>query len=236
MSDLPGYRIRHSRRARAVRLSLCPIRGLEVVVPEGYDPARIPSVVSRHREWLERAWDRLRHIRRDWPQGHDARLPAALDLRAVGEQWPVRYEDAQRLAVQPRTGGLVLRGPAGAEPELRDRLRSWLKGRARGALVPWLDRVSERTGLAYARASIRGQRTRWASCSSRGTISLNYKILFLPPRLVDYLMVHELSHTRHLNHSRRFWALVERHCPDYRACERELASAWRYVPLWNEMD
>lgn len=236
MPDLPAYRIRRSRRARAVRLSLCPIRGLEVVVPEGYDPARVPMVVSSHREWLERAWAQLRRQRRDWPEGHDARLPMALDLKALGEQWAIRYERADRVGVRARDGLLSVHAPSASEQGLRDRLRRWLKDRARDALVPWLDRVSVRTGLAYSRASIRGQRTRWASCSSRATISLNYKILFLPPHLVDYLMVHELSHTRHLNHSRRFWRLVERHCPDYRSCERELAAAWHYVPLWNEMD
>jgi predicted metal-dependent hydrolase len=236
MSDLPAYRIRRSRRARAVRLSLCPIRGLEVVVPEGYDPARVPMVVSRHREWLEHAWARLRRQRRDWPEGHDARLPVALDLKALEEQWAIHYQRADRFGVRARDGLLSVRAPSASEQGLRERLRRWLKDRARDALVPWLDRVSARTGLAYGRASIRGQRTRWASCSSRATISLNYKILFLPPHLVDYLMVHELSHTRHLNHSRRFWGLVERHCPEYQACERELGAAWRYVPLWNEMD
>lgn len=236
MSKMPAYRIRQSRRARAVRLSLCPIRGLEVVVPEGFDPARVPSVVKRHSDWLERAWTRLRRWRNELPEGHDAQLPSRLELRALGENWSVRYEHAGSLALKPEGDALIVRSPPGGQEALRDRLRRWLKGRARESFVPWLNAVSERTGLCYQRASIRGQRSRWASCSSRGTISLNYKMLFLPAHLVDYLMVHELSHTRHLNHSRRFWTLVERHCPDYRSCERELGSAWRYVPLWNEME
>jgi predicted metal-dependent hydrolase len=236
MSDMPAYRIRQSRRARAVQLSLCPIRGLEVVVPEGFDPARVPSVVRRHRDWLERAWARLRRWKNEFPEGHDAQLPSRLELQALGESWSVRYEHAGSLAMRAEGDALIVRGPAGAEGALRDRLRRWLKARARECFVPWLNAVGERTGLRYQRASIRGQRSRWASCSSRGTISLNYKMLFLPAHLVDYLMVHELSHTRHLDHSRRFWSLVERHCPDYRSCERELGTAWRYVPLWNEMD
>lgn len=236
MSEEPAYRIRQSRRARAVRLSLCPIRGLEVVVPVGFDTARVPSVVSRHRDWLERARERLLRWREEWPEGHDARLPSRLELCALDERWSVHYERGGSLAVRPDGNTLFVSGPSTSEGILRERLRRWLKSRARARLVPWLDAVSERTGLAYGRASIRGQRSRWASCSSRGTISLNYKMLFLPAHLVDYLMVHELSHTRHLNHSRRFWSLVERHCPSYRSCERELSAAWRYVPLWNEME
>ncbi|NIN12121.1 MAG: DUF45 domain-containing protein [Gemmatimonadales bacterium] len=82
------------------------------------------------------------------------------------------------------------------------------------------------------RTIVRAQRTRWGSCSRRSTISLNKKLLFLPAPLVEYVMVHELCHTVHFNHSPEFWDLVRERTPEYQALEAELRTAWRYVPAW----
>ncbi len=65
-----------------------------------------------------------------------------------------------------------------------------------------------------------------------GSISLNYCMLFLQPEQVRYVMIHELCHARHMNHSRRYWALVARHEPDYRSLDKGLNSAWKQIPAW----
>jgi predicted metal-dependent hydrolase len=80
--------------------------------------------------------------------------------------------------------------------------------------------------------SVRRQRTRWGSCSTQGTISLNACLLFQSPAVVRYLMVHELCHRRHMNHSRRFWALVESLEPGWKPLDAELLQGWRKVPAW----
>ena len=95
-----------------------------------------------------------------------------------------------------------------------------------------LEALAASTGLRFARVQIRRQRTRWGSCSARGTISVNICLAFLEPAVVRYLLVHELSHTRHMNHSARFWSLVEQHDPDYRQHDRELLRGWQRVPGW----
>jgi len=77
-------------------------------------------------------------------------------------------------------------------------------------------------GFIFRRFSVKKQKTRWGSCSRRGNLNFNYKIIKLPVRLADYIIVHELCHLREMNHSRRFWNLVERAVPDYRECRREL--------------
>ena len=104
--------------------------------------------------------------------------------------------------------------------------------RAKQQLPPWLQQTSEELGLAYSGVSIRGQRTRWGSCSAKGRINLNYALLFLEPDLVRYLFVHELCHTVHLNHSRRYWELVESKEPHYRYYEKGLKLASSQVPAW----
>jgi predicted metal-dependent hydrolase len=82
---------------------------------------------------------------------------------------------------------------------------------------------------------IRGQSGRWGSCSSNKTLSLNYKLLFLEPELVRYLIIHELAHTRHMNHSARFWRTVGEFEPRYKELDQEIGESWRDVPAWLEM-
>jgi predicted metal-dependent hydrolase len=84
-------------------------------------------------------------------------------------------------------------------------------------LISDLARVeAERIGVTYTRIRIGGQRTLWGSCSARGTLSFNWRLVLAPPEVLDYVVVHELCHRRVPNHSRQFWALVERHRPDWR--------------------
>jgi predicted metal-dependent hydrolase len=90
------------------------------------------------------------------------------------------------------------------------------------------------SGFDYSRAVVRGQRTRWASCSGHGTISLNYKLLFLPAHLVGYILMHELCHTRHMNHAEKFWALVMSFEPACKSHDKELRKSWQLVPAWAD--
>jgi hypothetical protein len=103
---------------------------------------------------------------------------------------------------------------------------------AHAALGPWLARLAAASDLAYKRLQIRRQRTRWGSCSRAGTISLNACLLFQPPEVANYLLIHELAHTQHMNHSRRFWRLVESLEPRWRELDAALTRGWREVPAW----
>lgn len=87
--------------------------------------------------------------------------------------------------------------------------------------------INRAYGFSYTGVAVRNQKTRWGSCSRRGKLSFNYRIVYLPPHLADYLMVHELCHLAVFNHSPKFWALVAQTIPAYRELRRELkAIAW----------
>lgn len=229
------FQLRISRRARRLRIDVSARRGVVVVVPEGTPHDVVDRFVSAKRRWIERARDRVNRGAAALPQPYGPPLPEELHLRAVGEQYRVETQPAARNRVA--TAEDVIRVEGCVEPPaIRAALTRWLKQRAKDTLAPRLAEHARNHGLDYRRSMVRGQRTRWASCSGRGTISLNFKLLFLPPALVDHVMLHELAHTRHLNHSPRFWNFLAELDPNWRAHHTVLTRAARWLPAWVEIE
>lgn len=218
-----------------MRLEVSPVGEVRVTVPERFRLERVHAFVAEHSNWLARTLERIRQRQQAEPDLFASR-PQRICLQALDRHWDVRYQHGARAGVRveagtdPTTTQLIV--------QTRDNLdngatlRAWLQRQAQTHLIPWLERTSAYHGLRYHSVSIRSQKTRWGSCSARKNISLNRALLFLPPELVEYLLVHELCHTQHLNHSLRYWNLVERCDPDYARKERELSRAQRWVPAW----
>ncbi len=213
-----------------MRIDVRPHEPVTVVVPPRTNPRLVREFVDKHSEWIKKTRAQLA---RRYPAPELA-LPLTLRLPAIHQTWPVQYEPATGAAPRCRDTGdlLVVRGRAAGEAAVRQALRRWLIRHARQHLVPWLRGLARETGFTYRKTQIRGQRTLWGSCSATGTISLNYCLLFLEREVVRYLLLHELCHTRHMNHSRRFWELLEQFEPDCRALDKKLSAAWTAVPGW----
>lgn len=229
------FQLRISPRATRMRIDVSASRGVVVVVPEGTPDSAVRHFVDNKRGWIDRARHRVAAEAELYDPAEPGELPARLRLRALGVDYPVRFEPGERVQVL-RDGEHVRVCGGGDVREQRVVLINWLKRHAREHLPPWLARLALAHGFEYRRVAVRGQRTRWASCSGRGTISLNFKLLFLPRPLVDHVLLHELAHTRHLNHSDRFWNLLTRLDPDAGRHHRALARARRWLPQWVELD
>jgi predicted metal-dependent hydrolase len=224
-----ALRIRVSSRARRLAIRVFPDARVEVVVPPRARPREIEHFLASHREWIE---SKRAHALRNRP-APEVFPPESLCFALTGESWRVHVTSGTgRLRVADIAGGILqVTGDAPAA-SLRTALRRWLLQAAQARLAPRLESLAAATGVSYRRICVRRQRSRWGSCSVRGTISLNACLLFQRPEVVDYLIVHELMHVKHMNHSKRFWQAVEGHCADWRALDRELLQGWRHVPRW----
>jgi predicted metal-dependent hydrolase len=229
------YILRISERAKHVRFQVSIEKGLEVVVPKRLSPSEVPLLVEKNSQWIERAFQRAKAFQGLIGPEPVWQMPEEIRLLALDLTWRVltRRGDMNWVAMRETSAKtLLVQGATDDAFACQMALKRWLTRKAEEHLLDWLKRVSDKTGLSYAGASIRQQQTRWGSCSSRRLISLNARLLFLPPNLVIYVLVHELCHTKHLNHSDRFWRLVEFYLPDHQKFDRQLRDGGRYIPGW----
>ena len=220
VSAIP-YRIRRSDRARRARI-LVSADGVEVVVPRRLPLREVEPFVEEKRRWIERT---LRHMREAEAERPPARLEDGGEVPLLGERLTlrVRVEPGRvRPHVKRRGDELQVRVAEPGEPAVRDALERWYRRLAREEIGPRLDAATARTGTPYTTLQIRGQRTRWASCSSTGAMSFNWRLLLAPPEILDYVVEHEVAHLEIHDHSSRYWELLATRCPDYEQHERWL--------------
>ncbi len=225
-----GWDVRISRRARRLSMRVFPGGRVEVVVPPGVGIPAIERFVVRHRDWAER---RSREFALAAPGEAETR-PERVELGVLGRSWSIEYEQRRvRRVREHESSKLIVRVADPADRlQVSAALLSWLGERASEYLPRLLATLSFETGIDYRQVQLRRQRTRWGSCSANGTISLNVCLMFQRPAVARYLLVHELCHRRHMNHSQRFWGLVEGFEPQWRALDAELLAGWRRVPAW----
>jgi predicted metal-dependent hydrolase len=219
------FAVRVSSRARRLTARVHVGGRVEIVVPIGVNARAVREFVQRFTPWIDRKVAAMRCFAEP-----PAAVPRSIDFAFTGERFEVQWHEGPKRDIALDRGRLLVHAPDTEQARLR--LRGWLRQAAFERLAPALMQLASDLNYSVARVVIRCQRTRWGSCSTRGTVSLNCSLVFLRPEVVRYLFVHELAHTKHMNHSTGFWRLVEALEPDYRRLDRELLAGWRTVPLW----
>ncbi|MDR1875885.1 MAG: M48 family metallopeptidase [Synergistaceae bacterium] len=223
------YTVRRSSRARNVRLSVS-VDGLTVVVPPKFNVSRgLAPILESRRDWVEKAMEKVseRVLQMEKTKG----LPLTVDLAAIDEKWWVTMAPLVGQRLVAKDGTLMLTSDF-RESEALVALRRWLLLKGRIHLPPLLRSAAKRHSFQVADVSVKEQKSRWGSCSSRGNINLNSRLLFLPPHLVRHVLLHELCHLKEMNHSKRFHSLLESLDPDAQLHAQELKRAWSMVPGW----
>jgi predicted metal-dependent hydrolase len=209
MPAVTEYTLRRSPRARRVRVTVESDGAVRVTLPRRAPARAADEAVRELAPWIER---RRRALAR--AASEIARTPGMVpyldrELRVVPQPGRTRVHRRGDTLLVPQTGRAVA-------------LERWYRRAARAEIAPRLDAAVARAGTSYSRLTIRGQRTRWASCSTGGAMSFNWRLLLAPEAVLDYVIEHEVCHLEVLDHSPRFWRLVESRVPDWREHARWL--------------
>lgn len=245
--------VRRSARSRRPRLSLSPRGALSLVIPAAWPLARARALVPDFLPWLERAWPRFAASRPAPALPESIALPlagrelavavggdfAAGRAASAGAASLVRLGAGSRRVLLLETGeSLRLFGATDDLALCAEALGRWCRAHATRLLPPHLAALAAAHGFAPPRVNVRGQRSRWGSCSrGRGWaaaphVQLNWRALLLPRPLLDHLCLHELCHLRHMDHSPAYRAELAAVSPDWARLERGLSRAWRELPFW----
>jgi predicted metal-dependent hydrolase len=201
-------------RARHYILRLTPEGIARVTIPWGGSKTQAHAFARTKTDWLARQLHRVNRRRQvaDWKPG------SKLLYRGEWERIDVRIDHGrQRVAFGDQS--FVLRND---EKDLKHAIEKRLRALAEHEIPALVFAAARNHGVEISQVQIRNQRSRWGSCSSRGTISLNWRLVQIPDSVRDYLIIHELMHVREMNHSARYWQHVAEACPDYQQAERWL--------------
>jgi hypothetical protein len=212
------YRVLVSTRARRLRLSVTNGQ-VSVTLPRGVPRGAAEKMLQEHADWVLKQLARAAN-----PRHPQKTLPPDVILLRGDVKQVVVVEEAVRISrtrVDETSERLILRVPAGEGKQGRSLAVPWLKALARDEITAAVIRWANRMGVRFSAISIRDQKTRWGSCSSRGTLSFNWRLVMAPRVVLEYVVIHELAHLKQPNHSPAFWQIVAQHFPDYKK-----ARAW----------
>ncbi|MDQ6983892.1 MAG: DUF45 domain-containing protein, partial [Ghiorsea sp.] len=203
-AELPfDWQLRLSKRAKRPRITISPHGLVELVWPHRMSKRHINPMLSEHKLWV------VKQLGSIDVQESVVQPPEMIDFKATGQMFDVNYVQCDgRLYLQEQGNKLELFGDIQDKEALSYVLTAWVKRKGKEVLSPWLDDVAQDMGLTYEQVSIRLQKKRWGSCSTQRHINLNAALLFMPDYLVRHVLIHELTHLTHHNHSARFWSAV----------------------------
>jgi predicted metal-dependent hydrolase len=204
------------RGTRRYILRILDDGSVRVTVPWSGSKREARAFVESQAAWIARQRVRLAEA-----AAVDRRWRAGSTVLIDGEPVPLIL-DASAGAVRLRCGGELVGEVETGSDDLKPVVQRWLRRRAVRALLVELQALAAIHAVTVARVSIRNQQSRWGSCSRRGAVTLNWRLVQVPPFVREYVLVHELMHRRELNHSARFWRHVAAACPRYLEARRWL--------------
>jgi len=205
------YVVKRSSVARQVRFEIKSGRGLAVILPRRCNLDAVDEMLESKSRWILDKMDRF--VRAAQPAGN-GKLRFGDAVPYLGQE--VRVVSCQEIASveSVELQGQTLTVHWGQIcSDLESLLERWYRAQAAAILEQKAQEFAAAFGVRYSRFSIRAQRTRWASCSHKGTLSFNWRLIMAPEAVVDYVVIHEIAHLKEMNHTKRFWQLVAERCP-----------------------
>lgn len=236
------YFPRFSPKAKRLTIRVSAEGKVELVIPRRCSPDEAHDFISRQASWIEKTLIRIR-AKNARHSGHVKNsfnvLPHEIELKCISARYRVDYEWRDVCWVAARSGEeesrLIITGSLLHISETHRAMLNWLRTKAENTLPGILEATARETGFSYSNLTIRLQKRRWGSCARDGSISLNALLMFLPPDVVRYIIIHELCHLREMNHSPRFWEHVRNLCPKSDILKKELTAETHRIPpyFWS---
>ena len=224
------YKLIKSKRAKYVRIKISALGEVSVVLPRGVAAKHAHGFIQTKSHWIAKTIKAI-------PIAQNNEFPESLDLKLLDEHWDIIYtkhtppllHDVKLEQISSNT--LEIRAATGDWVDTKKLLNKWCRLKAKKIFPEMLEALAEEHSFHFNKISIRSQKTRWGSCASNKNISLNSKLLLMPEHVVKYVMIHELCHTIEMNHSAKFWDLVEDCDPQYHENRKQLKMLGKLVPL-----
>lgn len=211
--------VRRSLVARQVRFEIRPASGLSVIIPRRCSLDRVDDMVRSKARWILSRIDRLND---HTPDPAASRLENGATVFYLGRPVRVVACEPDGVTNSRLEGESLLIAPARLNDSLEASAEKWFRSQASNILGEKAHAAAARLGVQFKGMIVRGQRTRWGSCSQNGTLSFNWRLIMAPEAVLDYVVVHEVAHLKEMNHTRRFWSLVAEHCPSWHQHRRWL--------------
>lgn len=212
-----SYIIRKSRKAKNVRIVVREGTGLEVVIPETYPVNNIEALLHKKAKWIQ---NKLKQMEENAALTKTVQDEALTVIRYLGKEYPIVLilDNSLPIRVELSEDKALLTLPRNEEDVIRRVIDAWYRWASKSFLSERTNFWAQKMGVSYQTIYIRNQKTRWGSCSIKNNLSFNMRIIMAPLEVVDYIIIHELAHLKEMNHSKRFWRVVEEFCPDYKKC------------------
>lgn len=196
---------------------------------------KLDEILKKHSRWIKQNFKKAREqvsiIRQDF-------LKEGYEFSILGETYKLKYKivDSEYFSIEMDNGKLLITQPKKGKlnkAQVKKELISFFKEVARDHLSKRTSILAEKMNLRYKRIFIKNQKTKWGSCSSESNLNYNWHLIFVPKEVVDYVIIHELAHLKHMNHSKYFWNLVEKYDTHYRARVKWLKENEHVVRIFN---
>lgn len=222
------YLLRRAKR-RTIGLSIDQ-RGLRIGAPPRATRKEVEAIILRHADWVVQKLDEWR--KREAPP--TLTIVDGAQLPFLGTVLEIRLDQGNNRVFWQNTVPPTLTLCLRPQTEPSHLLEKALRDKALALYPERLTYYAGLLGVEVPRLSLSGARTRWGSCSLKSGIRLNWRLLHFPLNIIDYVVAHELAHLREMNHSPRFWAVVERIYPEFRQARAELKQLAARCPHWQK--
>ncbi len=199
-----------SFRATRTRLQISDGK-LQLILPRGVSLYEVEDFVKQKIGWIKKNLGKSNH-NSDKILFLGKEVKIKQDFEPAVKHHMVRYTD----------GELRIVSPSNSKIDTKRIYSAWLREQAKEYIAPRAYKLARENNFVVNKISIRGQKTRWGSCSSRCNLSFNYKLMQHRKEVIDYVIFHELCHLIEMNHSKGFWFLLKKFCPDYKSLKKEL--------------